>query len=109
TLAAAPREALTRTAYNVSAFNPSAEEIRDVVVRAFPAAQVTWDVDTKRQGILDSWPADVDDESARRDWGFAPQFDFRRAFSEYLIPNIRRRYAPSGSLGSAGAAGSMGA
>ena len=34
-LAAAPREALTRTAYNVSAFNPSAEEIRQVVMRAF--------------------------------------------------------------------------
>ena len=31
TLAAAPRERLTRTAYNVGAFNPSAEEIRDVV------------------------------------------------------------------------------
>ena len=27
-LAAAPREALTRTVYNVGAFNPSAEEIR---------------------------------------------------------------------------------
>ena len=35
-LAAAPRDALTRTAYNVAAFNPSAEEIRDVVVTAFP-------------------------------------------------------------------------
>ena len=106
TLAAAPREALTRTAYNVAAFNPSAEEIRDVVVEAFPAAQVTWDVDTKRQRILDSWPADVDDASARRDWGFAPEFDFRRAFSEYLIPTIRGRYALSGSAGSAGAPGS---
>ena len=31
-LAAAPRERLTRTAYNVRAFNPSAEEIRDVVL-----------------------------------------------------------------------------
>ena len=36
TLAAAPRERLTRTAYNVAAFNPSAEEIRDVVLEAFP-------------------------------------------------------------------------
>ena len=32
TLAAAPRDALSRTAYNVGAFNPSAEEIRDVVL-----------------------------------------------------------------------------
>ena len=91
--AAAPRDRLTRTTYNVAAFNPSAEEIRDVVVRAFPGARVTWDVDEKRQGIVDSWPADVDESAARRDWGFAPRHDFRSAFEKYLIPTIRRRYA----------------
>ena len=92
-LAAAPREALTRTAYNVGAFNPSAEQIRDVVVRAFPGADITWSNDVKRQGIVDSWPEDVDDSAARKDWGFAPRYDFARAFDEYLIPTIRRRYA----------------
>jgi len=91
-LAAAPRERLTRTAYNVGAFNPSADEIQRVVLQAFPSAQITWKVDEKRQGIVDSWPEDVDDGAARRDWGFAPAFDFRRAFSEYLIPTIRQRY-----------------
>ena len=91
--ASAPRERLTRTAYNVAAFNPSADEIRSVVLQAFPSARIDWDVDHKRQGIVDSWPADVDDSSARRDWGFAPRFDFERAFHEYLVPTIRERYA----------------
>ena len=91
-LAAARRTALTRTAYNVTAFNPSAREISDVVTRVFPAAEITWQVDAKRQGILDSWPADVDDGAARRDWGFAPRYDFEHAFSDYLIPTIRERY-----------------
>jgi nucleoside-diphosphate-sugar epimerase len=88
--ASAPRQQLTRTTYNVAAFNPSAEEIREVVVRAFPSARIDWDVDQKRQGILDTWPADVDDSAARHDWDFAPRFDFERAFNEYLIPTIRR-------------------
>jgi nucleoside-diphosphate-sugar epimerase len=92
TLASAPRERLQRTSYNVGAFNPAAEEIHDVVVRAFPGAQIAWKTDVKRQAIVDSWPADVDDTAARRDWGFAPQHDFTRAFSEYLIPTIRARY-----------------
>jgi nucleoside-diphosphate-sugar epimerase len=92
-LAAAPRERLTRTAYNLSAFNPSADEIRDQVISAFPGAAITWKTDEKRQGIVDSWPEDVDDSAARRDWGFAPAYDFRRAFDEYLIPTIRARYA----------------
>jgi threonine 3-dehydrogenase len=93
TLAAAPRAGLRRTSYNVGAFNPSAEEIRDVVVRAFPDARIDWKVDKKRQAIVDSWPADVDDSAARRDWGFQPRFDLDRAFSDYLIPTIRARYA----------------
>ena len=92
-LAAAPRERLRRTAYNIGAFNPSAEEVRDVVVRAFPGAQVTWETDRKRQRIVDSWPAAVDDSAARADWGFAPAYDFSRAFTDYLIPTIRGRYS----------------
>ena len=91
-LASAPRQRLTRTAYNVAAFNPSAEEIRDVVLRAFPSAEITWENDVKRQAIVDSWPADVDDGAARADWDFKPTYNFEGAFSEYLIPRIRRRY-----------------
>jgi threonine 3-dehydrogenase len=93
TLATADRSRLRRTAYNVGAFNPSAEAVRDVVVESFPDARITWEVDRKRQAIIDSWPGDVDDSAARADWGFSPRHDFRRAFSEYLIPTIRRRYA----------------
>jgi nucleoside-diphosphate-sugar epimerase len=91
-LASVPRARLSRIAYNVTAFNPSAEEIRQIVARAFPAARITFQVDQKRQGIVDSWPPDVDDSAARRDWGFAPRYDLVRAFEEYLIPTIRRRY-----------------
>ena len=91
-LAQAPSSSLTRTAYNLSAFNPSAEQICDVVLKAFPDADISWHVDAKRQGIVDSWPAEVDDSAARRDWGFAPKYDFTRAFDEYLIPTIRERY-----------------
>ena len=91
-LAAAPREQLSRTAYNLSAFNPSADEIRTEVLRAFPKAEITWTNDTRRQGIVDSWPADVDDSAARRDWGFAPKYNFEAAFREYLIPTIQARY-----------------
>ena len=91
-LAEAPKDRLSRTAYNVAAFNPSAEEIRTIVLEAFPGASITWLEDHKRQGIVDSWPGDVDDSAARRDWGFDPAYDLARAFTEYLIPTIRRHY-----------------
>jgi len=91
-LSAAPQQSLKRMAYNLGAFNPSAEEIRQLVLKSFPKAQITYAVDSKRQGIVDSWPADVDDSAARNDWGFRPRYDFELAFSEYLIPAIRARY-----------------
>lgn len=91
-LAAAPATSLTRQVYNVGAFAPSAGEIRALVLKSFPKAQVTFQPDMKRQGIVDSWPADVDDAAARRDWGFAPRYGLDAAFSDYLIPTIRDRY-----------------
>jgi nucleoside-diphosphate-sugar epimerase len=92
-LAGAPRDRLTLAAYNVRAFAPTAEEIRREVTVAFPSADVTYRVDEKRQGIVDSWPEDVDDSAARRDWDFHPQYNFEQAFREYLIPRIKQKYA----------------
>jgi len=92
-LAAAPREALTRTAYNVRAFSKSAADLREAVQAAFPRARIGHTIDAKRQGIVDSWPADVDDSAARADWGFRPAYDFDRAFHEYLLPTISKVYA----------------
>ena len=91
TLASAPREQLTRAAYNVTAFTPTADEVRTMVVTAVPGAEITWETDEKRQGIVDSWPADVDDSAARADWPSTPRYDFAAAFTDYLIPQIRRR------------------
>jgi nucleoside-diphosphate-sugar epimerase len=91
-LEAAPAEALSRKVYNVGAFNPSAGEFRDWVRAAFPQAEVSFQPDLKRQGIVDTWPADVDDSAARRDWGWRPRFDLARAFEEYLVPAVTRRY-----------------
>lgn len=91
-LSLAEPDRLSSTAYNVRAFNPSADEIRGSAIRAFPNARITYKVDPKRQSIIDTWPQDVDDSAARRDWDFSPAYDFDRAFHEYLIPTIRKRY-----------------
>ncbi|MEI7988421.1 MAG: NAD-dependent epimerase/dehydratase family protein [Chloroflexota bacterium] len=92
-LAMAPRKSLTRHEYNVTSFSLSAQEFRDWVIRYFPDAQITFDPDIKRQAIVDSWPADLDDSAARRDWGWQTDYTVERAFGEYLVPNIRERYA----------------
>ncbi len=95
----ADRERLTQTVYNVGAFSPSAAEIAARVRKAYPNAQIDYAPDPVRAKIVDSWPEDVDDSRARQDWGWAPAYDFERAMEEYLLPNVRERYAnqrPSG-------------
>lgn len=92
-LARAPGANLSRHVYNVTSFSLSAAEIADLVRESFPGTEITYVVDEKRQGIVDSWPADLNDNAARQDWGWEPDYGVERAFHDYLIPNIRERYA----------------
>ncbi len=91
-LAAAPVERLTQRVYNVGSFSPTAAQIAERVTRAFPDAKIAFEPDAPRAAIIDSWPADVDDSAARRDWGWQPDYDMNRTFDEYLVPTIARRY-----------------
>lgn len=91
-LAGAPAAALSQSVYNIGGFSISAGGIRDLVVESFPGTRITFEPDLKRQNIAESWPIDVDDSAARRDWNWSPRYDAQRAFTEYLIPNIRNRY-----------------
>jgi threonine 3-dehydrogenase len=94
-LAEAPASNLSRRVYNVTSFSLSAAQFRDHVIRYFPEAQISFKPDLKRQGIVDSWPAGLNDNDARRDWGWRPAYDLERAFDEYLVPKIKQRYQPA--------------
>ncbi len=91
-LATVPKEKLSRVVYNVTSFSLSAAEIRDIVVASFPGTSIDFEPDMKRQAIVDSWPGDLDDSMARRDWGWKPDYDKDSCFRDYLIPNIQKRY-----------------
>ena len=91
-LASASEADLTRRVYNIRAFSPSASEIRDRVVDFFPEAIIGFEPDARRQAIVDSWPADVDDDHARKDWGFVPRHGLDEALRDYLLPALCERY-----------------
>ena len=87
-----PREKLSHTVYNIAAFALTAGEFRDRAVKAFPGADITFAPNPRRQGIVDSWPEDVDDSLARAEWGWKPDYDADAFFDEYFLPEIRKRY-----------------
>ncbi len=88
----ADKSKLSQTVYNISGFSVSAQEIAERVKQSFPGADISFEPDAVRSKIVDSWPEDIEDSRASADWGWKPAYDFARAFDEYLVPNIRKRY-----------------
>jgi threonine 3-dehydrogenase len=89
----APRINLTSQVYNIAAFSLTAGEFRQRALAAFPDAKITFEPNPRRQGIVDSWPEDVDDALARKDWAWKPDYDVDKFFNEYFLPEIKKRYS----------------
>ncbi len=87
-----PREKLSSNVYNIAAFAITAEEFRQRALKAFPDAKITFESNPRRQGIVDSWPEDVNDSLARADWDWKPDYDVDNFFDDYFLPEIRKRY-----------------
>ncbi len=92
-LSQTPLKKLTRRVYNVTSFSYSAQDFQEFTESGFPGATITYQPDLSRQDIVDSWPADIDDQAARSDWGWIPEFNAEDACHEYLLKNIKEHYA----------------
>ena len=92
TLEAAPHENLHQLVYNVTSFSFSAQKFYDIIRYYYPTAEITFLPHAGRQGIIDSWPASLDDSAARHDWGWKPDYDEGRSFEQYLIPAVQKKY-----------------
>ena len=92
-LSRAPLNQLTRRVYNVTSFSYSAQDFQRFTESGFPGAQIRYQPDLSRQTIVDSWPADIDDQAARSDWGWKPEYNAEDACQKYLLKNIQAHYA----------------
>ena len=82
---------MTANVYNVAPL-PSRRMNSVSAVKAFSKASITFEPNPRRQGIVDSWPEDVDDSLARTEWNWKPDYDVDRFFDDYFLPEIRKRY-----------------
>ena len=75
-LMAVPAEGLggARGGYNIAGCSFTAGELVASIQRHLPDFTCAYEPDI-RQNYADSWPDDIDDEVARSEWGWNPEFD----------------------------------
>jgi threonine 3-dehydrogenase len=80
----APQAQLSRRAYNVQSISPTAAEIAAAIKARLPDAELSFDPHPTQADLVERWPKRLVDESARRDWGWNPQFDLNRLADSFL-------------------------
>jgi len=87
-LMGAPLDSLkNHSNYNLSGMSFSAAELADAIQKIVPNFKCTFKPDY-RQKIADSWPITIDDESARKEWGWKPSFDIT-SMTKDMMKNLR--------------------
>jgi nucleoside-diphosphate-sugar epimerase len=65
-----------RSSYNLAAMSFTPKQIGEEIQKQYPDFELSYKPDF-RQKIADSWPASIDDASARQDWGWKNDFDIQ--------------------------------
>ncbi len=76
-----------RTSYNLGAMSFSPSEIAKAIQKHIPNFTISYLPDF-RQAIADSWPSSIDDQEARKDWGWKPDYDLEK-MTEDMLKNLK--------------------
>ena len=64
-----------RNAFNVSAMSFTPQQLADEIKKHYPDFTIHYQIDPLRQGIADSWPQQMNDSAAQKEWGWQAQYD----------------------------------
>jgi len=67
---------LTQPVYSVHGYFVSAGDVLKEIQRRVPSFQAEFVIDETVNNLLSGWPNVLVDDGARRDWGWAPEYDF---------------------------------
>ena len=76
--------------FNLSAMSFSAGELADEIKKHVPNFTCEYKPDF-RQNIADTWPKSIDDNPARKEWGWKPTFDISTMTRDMLV-KLSKRY-----------------
>jgi len=89
----ADAEKLTvHSSYNLAAMSFTPEMVFEEIYKKYPDFQIKYSPDF-RQEIADGWPDSIDDEQARKDWGWKPEFDLQK-LTNVMLTNLEEILVP---------------
>ncbi|WP_082217186.1 NAD-dependent epimerase/dehydratase family protein [Dyadobacter psychrophilus] len=87
----APKDKISvRTSYNLAGISFSPQEVAASIGKIIPDFKITYKPDF-RQKIAESWPAQIDDMQARKDWGWRPAYNLDK-MTEEMISELKKKY-----------------
>ncbi|MBK9285458.1 MAG: NAD-dependent epimerase/dehydratase family protein [Sphingobacteriaceae bacterium] len=78
-----------RGSYNLSGISFSPKEIALEIKKHLPSFNITYKPDF-RQAIADSWPKSINDEQARKDWGWKEKYDLA-GLTDNMLSNLKNK------------------
>ena len=87
-----PKKNLSHDVYNITSFNPSPIEFHHLIRNYIHDINISYEINLKRQNMVDTWPSDIDDSLASKDWNWRPKYDLLKSFEKYLIPTLEKYY-----------------
>lgn len=89
---AKPQYLKHRNSFNIAAMSFEPETLFAAIRNYIPDLKVRYAIDPVRQSIADSWPDNMDDICARKEWGWAPRFGLDDMVQD-MIKNLRLKYS----------------
>lgn len=86
---AAAEKITIRSSYNFAGISFTPEVLAAEIRKHIPEFKLTYAENDPRQEIADSWPRSVNDQFARKDWGWMPKFDLAK-MTEEMLNNLKK-------------------
>ena len=85
-----------RTSYNLASLYFSPEQIEKEIKKHFKDFKVKYRPD-QRDDLAKGWPQSINDDCARKDWGWEPKFNLSQMVNDIIL-NLTNRYKESKNL-----------
>jgi nucleoside-diphosphate-sugar epimerase len=80
-----------RNSFNVTAMSFCPEMIAEEIRKHIPDFGISYQIDSIKQSIADSWPNKMDDSCAREEWNWNPKYDLPM-MTEDMLGVIKKKH-----------------